>query len=87
MSGYLAVSWAAFSVAVAGASAVLTGLLVVAVSINIEVILAVDALRSSQWIGDGGPPVAPKRQVAGARGVSLHETRGPAIEDRFFLGN
>jgi hypothetical protein len=44
-------------------------------------------LRSSQWIGDGGRPVALKRQVAGARGVSLHKARGPAIEDRFFLGN
>ena len=47
----------------------------------------IGALRSSQWIGDGGPLVAPKRQVAGARGVSLHEARGPAIEDRFFLAN
>jgi hypothetical protein len=44
MSGYLATSWADFSVAVVGASAALTGLLFVAVSINIESILATDAL-------------------------------------------
>ena len=50
-------------------------------------IAAAMGMRSSQWIGDGGRPVALKRQVAGARGVSLHKARGPAIEDRFFLGN
>ena len=44
MSGYLAAEWTDFSVAVVGASAALTGLLFVAVSINIEQILAVDAL-------------------------------------------
>ena len=44
MSGYLTASWSDFSVAVVGASAALTGLLVVAVSINIERILAIDAL-------------------------------------------
>jgi hypothetical protein len=44
MSGYFTASWSDFSVAVVGASAALTGLLVVAVSINIERILAIDAL-------------------------------------------
>jgi modulator of FtsH protease len=44
MSGYLATSWADFSVAVVGASAALTGLLFVAVSINIERILATGTL-------------------------------------------
>ena len=44
MSGYLATSWSDFSVAVVGASAALTGLLFVAVSINIEEILASRAL-------------------------------------------
>ena len=44
MSGYLATSWSNFSVAVVGASAALTGLLFVAVSINIEEILASGAL-------------------------------------------
>ena len=44
MSGYLTAEWTDFSVAVVGASAALTGLLFVAVSINIEQILAVDAL-------------------------------------------
>ncbi len=44
MSGYLATSWADFSVAVVGASAALTGLLIVAVSINIDQILAEGAL-------------------------------------------
>jgi hypothetical protein len=44
MSGYLAESWSDFSVAVVGASAALTGLLFVAVSINIEQILATGAL-------------------------------------------
>jgi hypothetical protein len=44
MSGYLPALWSEFSVAVVGASAALAGLLVVAVSINIEQILAVRAL-------------------------------------------
>jgi hypothetical protein len=44
MSGYFTASWSDFSVAVVGASAALAGLLVVAVSINIERILAIDAL-------------------------------------------
>jgi modulator of FtsH protease len=44
MSGYLTTPWSEFSVAVAGASAALTGLLFVAVSINIEQILAIGAL-------------------------------------------
>ena len=44
MSGYLTAEWTDFSVAVVGASAALTGLLFVAVSINIEQILAVDTL-------------------------------------------
>src|SRR5687767_13322429 len=44
MSGYLTAPWSEFSVAVVGASAALTGLLFVAVSINIEQILAVGAL-------------------------------------------
>jgi hypothetical protein len=41
MSGYLTASWSDFSVAVVAASAALTGLLFVAVSIDIEPILAV----------------------------------------------
>jgi hypothetical protein len=44
MSGYFATPWSDFSVAVVGASAALTGLLFVAVSINIEQILATGAL-------------------------------------------
>jgi hypothetical protein len=44
MSGYLATAWSDFSVAVVGASAALTGLLFVAVSINIEQILTVGTL-------------------------------------------
>jgi hypothetical protein len=44
VSGYLATSWSDFSVAVVGASAALTGLLFVAVSINIEQILAIGTL-------------------------------------------
>ena len=44
MSGYLTEQWSDFSVAVVGASAALTGLLFVAVSINIEQILAIGAL-------------------------------------------
>jgi hypothetical protein len=44
MSGYQTAPWSDFSVAVVGASAALTGLLVVAVSINVERILAGDAL-------------------------------------------
>jgi hypothetical protein len=44
VSGYLTAEWTDFSVAVVGASAALTGLLFVAVSINIEQILAVDTL-------------------------------------------
>ena len=44
MSGYLASPWSEFSVAVVGAAAALTGLLFVAVSINIEQILAVGPL-------------------------------------------
>jgi hypothetical protein len=44
MSGYLTTPWSEFSVAVVGASAALTGLLFVAVSINIEQILAIGAL-------------------------------------------
>jgi hypothetical protein len=46
MSGYQTASWSDFSVAVVGASAALTGLLVVAVSINVERILAGDALTA-----------------------------------------
>jgi modulator of FtsH protease len=42
--GYLPAPWSEFSVAVAGAAAALTGLLFVAVSINIEQILAMRAL-------------------------------------------
>jgi hypothetical protein len=44
VSGYLTEQWSDFSVAVVGASAALTGLLFVAVSINIEQILAIGAL-------------------------------------------
>jgi len=44
VSGYLTAEWTDFSVGVVGASAALTGLLFVAVSINIEQILAVDTL-------------------------------------------
>jgi modulator of FtsH protease len=44
MSGYLTAAWSDFSVAVVGASAALTGLLFVAVSINVDRILAGDAL-------------------------------------------
>jgi hypothetical protein len=44
MSGYFTASWSDFSLAVVGASAALTGLLFVAVSINIERILAIDTL-------------------------------------------
>ncbi|WP_138760689.1 hypothetical protein [Modestobacter altitudinis] len=44
MSGYQTAAWSDFSVAVVGASAALTGLLFVAVSINVEQILAGDAL-------------------------------------------
>jgi hypothetical protein len=46
MSGYQTASWSDFSVAVVGASAALTGLLVVAVSINVERILAGEALTA-----------------------------------------
>ena len=46
MSGYLAVPWADFCVAVVGASAALTGLLFVAVSINLGQILTTDALAT-----------------------------------------
>src|SRR3712207_4034158 len=42
-------------------------------------------LRSPQWIGGWGRPAALKWQLAGARGVTLHEARGPATEDRFCL--
>lgn len=44
MSGYLPEAWSNFAVAVVGAAATLTGLLFVAVSINIERILAVATL-------------------------------------------
>ncbi len=44
MSGYLTASWSDFSVALVGASAALTGLLFVALSINIERILTSDTL-------------------------------------------
>jgi hypothetical protein len=44
VSGYLTTPWSDFSVAVVGASAALTGLLFVAVSINIAQILAIGAL-------------------------------------------
>jgi hypothetical protein len=46
MSGYLATPWADFCVAVVGASAALTGLLFVAVSINLGQILTTDALAT-----------------------------------------
>jgi hypothetical protein len=44
VGGYLTGPWTDFSVAVVGASAALTGLLFVAVSINIDQILAIEAL-------------------------------------------
>lgn len=44
MSGYLVMHWSDFSVAVVGAFAALTGLLFVAVSINIDQILAMGTL-------------------------------------------
>ncbi len=44
MSGYLTASWSDFAVAAVSSSAALTGLLFVAVSINIERILSIDTL-------------------------------------------